>query len=122
MRSFFSQNFLTIVSLLMLQKLNNLEELRINCGGEDCDLTNDGMIALFTLPYKEPEKSFPYKLKHLEIAHFHPCRTSLLQAINQKYVDFFCCSSFHSSVKILVLIKVCRKKLQVESSLKMFLS
>ncbi|KAL3985174.1 F-box-like family protein [Acanthocheilonema viteae] len=65
-----------------LKNLYNLEELRINCGGEDCDLSNEGMIALFTLPYKEPEKSFPYRLKHLEIANFHACRTGLLRAID----------------------------------------
>ncbi|VIO97799.1 F-box domain containing protein [Brugia malayi] len=66
-----------------LKNLYNLEELRINCGGEDCDLTNDGMIALFTLPCKHPEKSFPYKLKHLELADFHACRTNLLETINR---------------------------------------
>uniref|UniRef100_A0A0R3RMY9 F-box domain-containing protein n=1 Tax=Elaeophora elaphi TaxID=1147741 RepID=A0A0R3RMY9_9BILA len=65
-----------------LKNLYNLEELRINCGGQDCDLTNDGMIALFTLSRKEPEKLFPYKLKHLEIADFHACKVNLLQVIN----------------------------------------
>lgn len=73
-----------------LKNLYNLEELRINCGGEDCDLTNDGMIALFTLPCKHPEKSFPYKLKHLELADFHACRTNLLETINRKYADYYC--------------------------------
>ncbi|VDK87583.1 unnamed protein product [Litomosoides sigmodontis] len=70
------------VDLVPLKNLYNLEELRINCGGQDCELTNDGMTALFTLPDKEPEKSFPYKLKHLEIANFYACRSGLLRAID----------------------------------------
>ncbi|EJD74389.1 hypothetical protein, variant [Loa loa] len=66
-----------------LKNLYNLEELRMNYGGRDCSLSSSGMITLFTLPYKEPEKSFPYKLKHLEIAEFHACRTVLLEVIDR---------------------------------------
>uniref|UniRef100_A0A8R1XZS6 F-box domain-containing protein n=1 Tax=Onchocerca volvulus TaxID=6282 RepID=A0A8R1XZS6_ONCVO len=72
-----------------LKNLYNLEELRMHYGGQDCDLSTEGMIDLFTLPVKEPEKSFPYKLKHLEIADFHVCRTDLLKAIDQKHINIF---------------------------------
>uniref|UniRef100_A0A915PIE4 FBD domain-containing protein n=1 Tax=Setaria digitata TaxID=48799 RepID=A0A915PIE4_9BILA len=66
-----------------LKNLYNLEELRIDYGGEDCNLTNDGMISLFTLPDYEPEKAFPYKLKHLGITDFQGCSSNLLKTINK---------------------------------------
>uniref|UniRef100_A0A1I7VRN7 F-box domain-containing protein n=1 Tax=Loa loa TaxID=7209 RepID=A0A1I7VRN7_LOALO len=67
--------------------LYNLEELRIFFGGEDCNVSPDGLIALFTLPDKEPEKSFPYKLKHLVIANYFETSVDLLQAINRNCPD-----------------------------------
>uniref|UniRef100_A0A915PT53 Uncharacterized protein n=1 Tax=Setaria digitata TaxID=48799 RepID=A0A915PT53_9BILA len=66
-----------------IKNLSNLEELRINCSGEECELSNDGMISLFTLPPERPEKSFPYKLQCLELSDFHACRTSFLQIIDR---------------------------------------
>ncbi|MCP9259753.1 hypothetical protein DINM_002955 [Dirofilaria immitis] len=66
-----------------LKSLYNLEKLRMGCGGENGCLTIEGMINLFTLPFKEPEKTFPFKLKHLEISEFYACKTDLLKAIDK---------------------------------------
>ncbi|OZC05508.1 hypothetical protein X798_07518, partial [Onchocerca flexuosa] len=63
--------------------LCNLEELRVFFGGEDCNISAGGLITLFTLPEKEPEKSFPYKLKHLVIANFFEGNVDLFKAIDQ---------------------------------------
>ncbi|VDM94447.1 unnamed protein product, partial [Onchocerca ochengi] len=71
-----------------LKNLYNLEELRMSYDCEDSNISTEGMINLFTLPVEEPEKSFPYKLKHLEIAFLHACKTDLLKAINQKYMEY----------------------------------
>ncbi|VDO51147.1 unnamed protein product, partial [Onchocerca flexuosa] len=66
-----------------LKNLCNLEELRVFFGGEDCNISAGGLITLFTLPEKEPEKSFPYKLKHLVIANFFEGNVDLFKAIDQ---------------------------------------
>ncbi|VDM91958.1 unnamed protein product, partial [Onchocerca ochengi] len=66
-----------------LKNLYNLEELHMNCGGSDCYLSTEGTINLFTLPVKKAEKSFPYKLKHLEFIDFRACKIDLLKAIDQ---------------------------------------
>ncbi|VDN30015.1 unnamed protein product [Gongylonema pulchrum] len=67
-----------------LKKLSNLEELYISCGGEDCDLTPDGIIALFDLPYEMPERSFPYKLRSLALTDLHMCHKEVLEVIVRK--------------------------------------
>ncbi|MCP9262476.1 hypothetical protein DINM_005857 [Dirofilaria immitis] len=66
-----------------LKNLCNLEELRVWFGGEDCNISSEGLIALFTLPEKEPEKSFPYKLKHLVFANYLEGTVDLFKAIDQ---------------------------------------
>ncbi|EJW74271.1 hypothetical protein WUBG_14820, partial [Wuchereria bancrofti] len=66
-----------------LKKLYNLEELRVWFGGQDCDVTSDGLIELFTLPEKEPEKSFPYKLRHLVMSNYFEGTVDLFRVINR---------------------------------------
>uniref|UniRef100_A0A8R1TMF5 F-box domain-containing protein n=1 Tax=Onchocerca volvulus TaxID=6282 RepID=A0A8R1TMF5_ONCVO len=66
-----------------LKNLYNLEELRVFFGGEDCNISAEGLITLFTLPEKEPEKSFPYKLKHLIMANYYEGSVDLFKAIDR---------------------------------------
>ncbi|EFO14745.2 hypothetical protein LOAG_13771 [Loa loa] len=66
-----------------IKNLCNLEELRVIFGGEDCNVSSEGLTVLFTLPDKEPEKSFPYKLKHLVIGKFYGIDGDLLQTIDR---------------------------------------
>ncbi|KAM3717757.1 F-box protein [Dirofilaria immitis] len=66
-----------------LKNLCNLEELRVWFGGEDCSVSPEGLIALFTLPEKEPEKSFPFKLKHLVFANYFEGNVDLFKAIDR---------------------------------------
>uniref|UniRef100_A0A1I7VB17 F-box domain-containing protein n=1 Tax=Loa loa TaxID=7209 RepID=A0A1I7VB17_LOALO len=70
-----------------IKNLCNLEELKVFFGGEDCNVSSEGLIALFTLSDKEPEKSFPYKLKHLVIANYFETSVDLLQAIDRNCPD-----------------------------------
>uniref|UniRef100_A0A915PUN1 F-box domain-containing protein n=1 Tax=Setaria digitata TaxID=48799 RepID=A0A915PUN1_9BILA len=73
--------------ILHLKNLYNLEELRIMFGGEDCNVTDLGLIDLFTLPNEEPEKFFPYKLKHLALENYYDSTISLLAAIDRNCPD-----------------------------------
>uniref|UniRef100_A0A8R1TJ94 F-box domain-containing protein n=1 Tax=Onchocerca volvulus TaxID=6282 RepID=A0A8R1TJ94_ONCVO len=66
-----------------LKNLCNLEEFRLACGGHYCNLTAIGMINLFTLPEREPEKSFPYKLRNLALTEFQICSVELIYVIAQ---------------------------------------
>ncbi|VDK79019.1 unnamed protein product [Onchocerca ochengi] len=66
-----------------IKNLYNLEELRVFFGGEDCNISAEGLITLFTLPEKEPEKSFPYKLKHLIMANYYEGSVDLFKAIDR---------------------------------------
>lgn len=68
----------------ILQNLYNLEELRVWFGGQDCYVSAEGLIALFTLPENEPEKSFPYNLKHLMMADYLEGTVDLFKAIDRK--------------------------------------
>ncbi|VDM21130.1 unnamed protein product [Wuchereria bancrofti] len=67
--------------ILHLKNLCNLEEFRLACGDQYCNLTTEGMINLFTLPDKEPEKSFPYKLRNLALTEFQMCSAELVKVI-----------------------------------------
>ncbi|VIO97563.1 F-box domain containing protein [Brugia malayi] len=66
-----------------IKNLYNLEELRVWFGGQDCNVTPEGLITLFTLPQNEPEKSFPYKLKHLVISNYLEGTVDLFRVIDQ---------------------------------------
>ncbi|KAL3985226.1 F-box-like family protein [Acanthocheilonema viteae] len=66
-----------------LKNLYNLEELRVFFGGEDCDVSPEGLTALFTLPEKNPEKSFPFKLQHLIFANYFGGTVDLFRAIDR---------------------------------------
>ncbi|CAG9531165.1 unnamed protein product [Cercopithifilaria johnstoni] len=66
-----------------IKNLHNLEELRIYFGGEDCNISSTGLIDLFTLPERDPENSFPFKLQHLIIASFYGGTSDLFDAIDQ---------------------------------------
>ncbi|EJD75458.1 hypothetical protein LOAG_17391 [Loa loa] len=70
-----------------IKNLYNLEELRVFLGGENCFISSVGMTALFTLPDEKPEKSFPYKLKHLIIGNYFQTSGDLLQAIDRSCPD-----------------------------------
>ncbi|KAL3985175.1 F-box-like family protein [Acanthocheilonema viteae] len=65
-----------------LKNLYNLEELRVFFGGEDCNVSSEGLIDLFTLPEKNPEKSFPFKLQHLIFANYFGGTVDLFRAID----------------------------------------
>ncbi|EFO25708.2 hypothetical protein LOAG_02777 [Loa loa] len=69
--------------ILHLKNLCNLEEFRLACGDQYCNLSTEGMIDLFTLPDKEPEKSFPYKLRNLALTEFQMCNAELVKVIAQ---------------------------------------
>ncbi|MCP9262396.1 hypothetical protein DINM_005788 [Dirofilaria immitis] len=66
-----------------LKKLYNLEELRIWFRYEYSHITTAGLINLFTLPEKEPNKSFPFKLKHLIFANFFHGSIELFKVIDR---------------------------------------
>ncbi|KAK6107428.1 F-box-like family protein [Brugia pahangi] len=66
-----------------IKKLYNLEELRVWFGGQDCDVSPDGLIQLFTLPEKRPEKSFPYKLRHLIMSNYLEGTVDLFRVIDR---------------------------------------
>ncbi|KAK6106924.1 F-box-like family protein [Brugia pahangi] len=66
-----------------IKKLYNLEELRVWFGGQDCNVSSDGLIELFTLPEKEPEKSFPYKLRHLVMSNYLEGTVDLFRVIDR---------------------------------------
>ncbi|CAG9534194.1 unnamed protein product, partial [Cercopithifilaria johnstoni] len=66
-----------------IKNLYNLEELRVFFGGQDCNITHMGLIDLFTLPEKNPEKSFPFKLQHLIIANYYGSTCDLFEAIDR---------------------------------------
>ncbi|KAL3985161.1 F-box-like family protein [Acanthocheilonema viteae] len=66
-----------------LKNLYNLEELRVLFGGQDCFISYEGLIDLFTLPEKNPEKSFPFKLQHLIFADYIGGRVDLFRAIDR---------------------------------------
>uniref|UniRef100_A0A915Q2K8 F-box domain-containing protein n=1 Tax=Setaria digitata TaxID=48799 RepID=A0A915Q2K8_9BILA len=69
-----------------LKNLCNLEEFRLACGDQYCNLTTEGMIALFTLPDKEPQRSFPYKLRNLALTEFQMCNMELVKIIAQNHL------------------------------------
>lgn len=60
------------------------------------------MINLFTLPDKEPEKSFPYKLRNLALTEFQMCNAELVKVIAQKYVMSSFTICYSGSVSILL--------------------
>ncbi|EJW79764.1 hypothetical protein WUBG_09327 [Wuchereria bancrofti] len=66
-----------------IKKLYNLEELRVCFGGQDCNVSPEGLIELFTLPEKEPEKSFPYKLRHLVMSNYLEGTVDLFTVIDR---------------------------------------
>ncbi|MCP9257839.1 hypothetical protein DINM_001227 [Dirofilaria immitis] len=66
-----------------LLNLCNLEEFRLACGDQYCNLTTVGMIELFTLPDRKPEKSFPYKLRNLALTECRTCTAEVVNAIAQ---------------------------------------
>ncbi|VDK86691.1 unnamed protein product [Litomosoides sigmodontis] len=66
-----------------IKNLYNLEELRVFFGGEDCNVSPEGLITLFTLPEKDPENSFPFKLQHLILANYFEGTVDLFRAIDQ---------------------------------------
>ncbi|VDO51351.1 unnamed protein product [Brugia timori] len=74
---------LYVLSINFTVNLYNLEELRVWFGGQDCNVTPEGLITLFTLPQNEPEKSFPYKLKHLVISNYLEGTVDLFRVIDQ---------------------------------------
>ncbi|VDM22059.1 unnamed protein product [Wuchereria bancrofti] len=82
-----------------IKNLYNLEELRVWFGGQDCNVTPEGLIALFTLPQKEPEKSFPYKLKHLVISNYLEATIDLFRVIDRKRLFFLDLSNFGDHYK-----------------------
>ncbi|KAM3720403.1 F-box/LRR-repeat protein [Dirofilaria immitis] len=69
--------------ILHLKNLCNLEEFRLACGDQYCNLTTVGMIELFTLPDRKPEKSFPYKLRNLALTECRTCTAEVVNAIAQ---------------------------------------
>ncbi|OZC12603.1 F-box domain protein [Onchocerca flexuosa] len=76
---------LKILSLDMCLYTNDEDilHLKATCGDHYCNLTTVGMIDLFTLPDREPEKSFPYKLRNLALTEFQMCSVELIYVIAQ---------------------------------------
>uniref|UniRef100_A0A0R3S147 F-box domain-containing protein n=1 Tax=Elaeophora elaphi TaxID=1147741 RepID=A0A0R3S147_9BILA len=85
--------------LAPIKNLYNLEQLRIFFGGEDCFVSASGLITLFTLPEKDPEKSFPYKLQHLIIGNYYEGSVDLFRTIDRKRLIFLDLSDFGDCYK-----------------------
>lgn len=51
------------------------------------------------LPNKEPEKSFPYKLRNLALTKFPKCNAELVKVIAQRYA-----MAFFILVEVILLI------------------
>ncbi|VDK55609.1 unnamed protein product [Anisakis simplex] len=79
--SIFSSLYGTDEQLMQFKTLSKLEHLHLDCCGEDCDFSYEGVAEFFELPSENAENYFPYRLKHLLFTDCHPFHLEAANAL-----------------------------------------
>ncbi|VDK17590.1 unnamed protein product [Anisakis simplex] len=84
--SVFSSLYATDEQLMQLKSLRNLEHLHLDCSGQDCDFTIEGLIRFFELPTENESNHFPYRLKYLCFIECYNFQTDVAKALVKRPV------------------------------------